>query len=162
MEGAVATGRRNTTRGVSEWSWLMNAKGTNTSNVDLPPAAFARHVDDGRRRELARALHTPQPRAAGISKRLDHMRVLLARYRAEAIALHARLVALELAGNDNVAPLRRALIESSVQIESIGRMLADSPMPAWHTDRSREDRRFARGTDQLDEWVDQPTIRRAR
>ncbi len=85
------------------------------------------------------------------------MRLLLARYRAEAISLHARLVALELAGNNNVAPLRRALIESSVQIESVGRMLSDSPPPAW----SEQPRpaRIARGTEPLDEWTE-PTLRR--
>ena len=150
----------------------MSSTTTNTSAVGStetpgdrpehePPAVFARQVDDGRRRELARALHTPQPRAAGIALRLDRMRVLLARYRAEAISLHARLVELELAGNDNIAPLRRALIESSVQIENIGRMLAGAPMPEWSHGRDR----LARGTEPLvieDEWGDQPTLTASR
>jgi hypothetical protein len=152
----------------------MNAKDTNTSNVrstlhgtrdldvgELPPAVFARQVDDGRRRELARALHAPVSRAPAITERLDHMRALLAKYRAEAIALHARLVALELAGNDNVAPLRRALVESSVRIESIGKVLSDQPaLPPWSSDR-----RLARGTVEVepdDDWLDPPTLRRAR
>ncbi len=152
----------------------MSATNTNTSNVgstartelDAPPAALARRVDDGRRRELARALHTPPQQAPRIAERLDHMRTLLAKYRAEAIALHARLVALELAGNDNVAPLRRALIESSQRIESIGRLLSNAPLPEWF---QGSDRRFARGTeiapadaepDPADEWIDQPTLRR--
>jgi len=139
----------------------MNARSTNTSDVDasLPPAVVARRVDDGRRRELARALHAPKRCTPAISERLDHMRRLLARYRAEAISLHARLMALELAGNDNVAPLRRALIASSVQIESISQLIAEhapraAPEPAPP--------RFARGTEQLDEWLDLPTLRRVR
>ena len=147
----------------------MSVTTTNTSHVGStaethrpehePPAVFARQVDDGRRRELARALHTPQPRAAGIIERLDRMRVLLACYRAEAISLHSRLVALELAGNDNVAPLRRALIESSIQIENIGRMLAGAPMPEWSHGRDR----LARGTEPIDdEWSDQPTLTASR
>lgn len=149
----------------------MNAKDTNTSDVrstgsrdlevgELPPAVFARQVDDGRRRELARALHAPLSHTPRIAERLDQMRALLARYRAEAIALHARLVALELAGNDNVAPLRRALIESTARIESIGRVLSPAPsLPEWSPERSR----MARGTEEVDDdWLDAPTLRRAR
>jgi hypothetical protein len=117
--------------------------------VSPPPAALARRVDDGRRRELARALHEPKRCAPAIAERLEHMRGLLAKYRAEAIALHARLVALELAGNDNVAPLRRALIASTAQIESLSKLIECDKEP-----------RLARGTEPLDEWIDQPTLRR--
>jgi hypothetical protein len=109
-------------------------------------------VDDGRRRELAHALHQPPRRARRITDRLDEMRVLLARYRAEAIALHARLVALELAGNDNIAALRRALIASSVQIEDVGRMLVDTPQPT----------RWPRATSEIDDWPDEPTLKHTR
>lgn len=133
---------------------LIDPDTINTSDVEVspPPAVLARRVDDGRRRELARALHAPKRCAPSISERLEHMRGLLAKYRAEAIALHARLIELELAGNDNVAPLRRALIASSVQIESISKFI-DGPCGSP---------RFARGTEQLDEWIDQPTLRRVR
>jgi hypothetical protein len=96
----------------------------------------------------------PIPRAARITQRLDEMRALIAKYRVEAIALHARLVALELAGNDNVAALRHALIASSVQIENVARSLVDTPLIA--------PTRLARGTEQIDEWGDQPTLRRPR
>lgn len=124
--------------------------------VSQPPAVFARCVDDGRRRELARALHAPKRCAPAIADRLEHMRGLLAKYRSEAIALHARLVALELAGNDNIAPLRRALIESSVQIESISQLL-EGRCP-----KAESEPRLARGTEPLDEWIDQPTLKRVR
>lgn len=122
-----------------------------TTEVDVgqPPAVLARRVDDGRRRELARALHTPKQCPPAITQQLERMRGLLAKYRAEAIALHARLIELELAGNDNIAPLRRALIASSVQIESISSLIEGRCEP-----------RLARGTEQLDEWIDQPTLRR--
>lgn len=128
------------------------ARTRSPDEVGPPPAAFARHVDDGRRRELAHALHQPPRRARRITDRLDEMRVLLARYRAEAIALHARLVALELAGNDNIAALRRALIASSVQIEDVGRMLVDTPQPT----------RWPRATSEIDEWPDEPTLKHTR
>ena len=126
------------------------ANTTNTDDVEVIPAQLARRVDDGRRRELARALHLPKECPPAITERLEHMRGLLAKYRAAAIALHARLIELELAGNDNVAPIRRALIASSVQIESISKLIGEAPCQA----------RLARGTEQLDEWIDQPTLRR--
>lgn len=130
-----------------------------TSHVEVshPPAVFARCVDDGRRRELARALHAPKTCAPAIMDRLEHMRGLLAKYRSEAIALHARLVALELAGNDNIAPLRRALIESSVSIESICQLI-EGRCPT-----AESEPRIARGTEAvepIDEWGEQPTLRR--
>src|SRR5687767_3476513 len=81
-------------------------------DVGLPPAALARHADLERRRELARALHEPlPPRARGITEQLEMMRHQLALYRAQAILLHARLLELEIAGNDNMGALRRQLIE---------------------------------------------------
>ena len=119
-------------------------------DVGLPPAALARHADLERRRELARALHAPPKRARRITERLEAMRDEIARYRAQAIALHAKLVALEAAGNDNVAELRRALIESSVAIEDVARALVDTPVPRW-----------PRGTEPIDEWMEnQITLRR--
>jgi hypothetical protein len=119
-------------------------------DIGLPPAALARHADIERRRELARALHAPPQRARRITERLEAMREEIARYRAQAIALHAKLVALEAAGNDNVAALRRALIESSVKIEGGARGLVDSQIPRW-----------PRGTEALDEWMEQQvTLRR--
>lgn len=140
---------------------LIHDPDLNTSDVEIshPPAVFARCVDDGRRRELARALHAPKQCTPAIIDRVEHMRGLLANYRSAAIALHARLVALELAGNDNIAPLRRALIESSVQIESISRLL-DGRCP-----KAESEPRIARGTesiDPIDDWIDQPTLKRVR
>ncbi|MBA2540529.1 MAG: hypothetical protein H0V17_12885 [Deltaproteobacteria bacterium] len=129
----------------------MGSTGTRSPD-DPPPAALARQVDDGRRRELAHALHQPHVRASRITERLDEMRVILARYRAEAIALHARFVALEIAGNDNIAALRRALIASSVQIEDVARMLVDTTVPA----------RWPKATVEIDEWPDEPTLERVR
>ncbi len=102
-------------------------------------------------------VHTPKRCAPAITDRLEHMRGLLAKYRSEAIALHARLVALELAGNDNIAPLRRALIESSVQIESISQFI-EGRCP-------KTEARLARGSEAvepIDEWVEQPTLKRQR
>jgi hypothetical protein len=126
--------------------------------LGLPPAALARHADqEERRRELARALHAPRPsRARGITDRLEEMAAQIALYRAKAIALHARLMELESAGNDNVADLRRRLIESSVAIEGIARALVSAPTEP----------RLARGTEAVespaDDWSDQPTLRHAR
>jgi hypothetical protein len=108
--------------------------GSRSSDVGLPPAALARHADGERRRALARALHEPpRPRTRRITERLDAMSAAIARYRERAIALHAKLLDLEAAGNDNVAPLRQALIESSVLIERVARSLIDSPDPALKT-----------------------------
>jgi hypothetical protein len=81
-------------------------------------------------------------RARRITEQLDALRVAIAQYRERAIAIHARLVELEHAGNDNVTPLRRTLIASSVQIEGVARALVEPPevSPA-------------------DEWFDEPTLR---
>ena len=123
--------------------------GSRSLDAGLPPAALARHVHGvQRRRELAQALHSaPRARTRRITEQLDVLRMEIARYRAAAIALHARLVELEAAGNDNISQLRRTLIESSVQIEDVVRTLVDSPDPA---------RRPAFDGD----WLDVPTIRR--
>jgi hypothetical protein len=137
-----------------------------TPDVGLPPAALARHVDLERRRELARALHAPpRPRTRGIAERIDEMRDQLARYRVQAIALHARLLELENAGNDNMAALRRQLIESSVQIEGVGRAIIGPAEPQQPPPPPPQ--RLARGTEPIDdsdrtEWIDQPTLRRVR
>jgi hypothetical protein len=105
--------------------------GSRTPDVGLPPAALARHADDARRRELARALHEPPaPRARRISEQLEVLRGAIATYRERAIALHARLVELEASGNDNVAAIRRTLIDSSVRIENGARALIETPDPA--------------------------------
>ena len=70
-----------------------------------------------RRRALARALHEPRrPRFASL-----HVTIL--RYREYAAAIFARLVELENAGNDNLAPMRRALIEVSAQVEGLARLV---------------------------------------
>jgi len=80
---------------------------------------------------LAQALHAPaRPRTRRITEQLDTLRMEIARFRAQAIALHAKLVELETSRNDNVAPLRQALIESSVRIERVAQSLIDSPDPA--------------------------------
>jgi hypothetical protein len=129
----------------------LSAVGSRSSDVGPPPAALARLADHERRRELARALHeSGPPRSRGIAERLDQMRTQLAQYRAAAIALHARLVELESAGNDNIAALRRQLIASSVQIEGVGRSIVGSPEPT----------RWPRGTEQIEDWPDEPTLRR--
>jgi hypothetical protein len=105
--------------------------GPRAPDVGLPPAALARHADGERRRVLARALHEPPlPRTRRITERLEEMRHQIARYRERAIALHARLLELEESGNDNIAPLRKTLIESSVRIEHGVRSLIDSPDPS--------------------------------
>jgi hypothetical protein len=105
--------------------------GSRSPDVGLPPAALARHADDERRRVLARALHEPpRPRTRRITEQLETMRAELARYRERAIALHAKLLELETSGNDNIAPLRRALIDSSVRIEGVARSLIDTPDPS--------------------------------
>lgn len=125
-------------------------------DVGLPPAALARHADQERRRELARALHAPTKRAPSITERLEAMAAQIADYRAKAIALHARLIELESANayNDNVAELRRRLIESSVAIEGIARSIVTAPVEP----------RLARGTEpvDVDDWSDQPTLRHTR
>jgi hypothetical protein len=109
-------------------------------DLGLPPAALARHADLERRRNLARALHQPPPpRTRRITEQLEALRIAIAQYRERAIAIHARLVELEDAGNDNVSALRETLIASSVRIESVARTLVDGPD---------------------DEWPDEPTLRR--
>ena len=123
---------------------MGSTPGPRSPDVGLPPAALARHADLERRRTLARALHEPpRPRARRITEQLDALRAALAQYRERAIAIHKRLVELEVAGNDNVAELRHALIASSVQIESITRSLVDSPDPG----------------EPVDDWPDEPTLR---
>lgn len=107
-----------------------DTRGSRSPDVGLPPAALARHADLERRRVLARALHEPaRPRARRITEQLEQLRIAIAQYRARAIVFHARLLELEAAGNDNVARLRKTLIESSVQIEDVARSLVDSPEP---------------------------------
>jgi hypothetical protein len=124
-------------------------------DVGLPPAALARHADLERRRELARALHAPPPpRTRRITERLDEMRDQIAKYRAQAIALHARLVELEGAGNDNIAALRRALIEAG-QHENVGRSFTDTPPARW----PRSTQQLIEDEDRAD-WADLPTRRR--
>ena len=104
--------------------------GSRSSDVGLPPAALARHADGERRRTLARALHAPaRPRTRRITERLDEMRAEIARYRECAIAVHAKLLELESAGNSEVALLRRTLIDSSVKLEQVVRVLTDTPYP---------------------------------
>lgn len=93
----------------------------------MPPAAIARRGADGeeRHRELARALHEKPQRAPQISERLEALRDQIALYREKAIALHARLLELEEAGED-VAALRKMLIDSSVRLEQVVRDLIES------------------------------------
>jgi hypothetical protein len=99
-----------------------------SQDFGLPPAALARHADDERRRELARALHEPpRPRARRISEQLEVIRAQLERYRERAMALHAKLLDLETSGNDNLASLRKTLIESSVRLEGGARSLIETP-----------------------------------
>jgi hypothetical protein len=75
-----------------------------------------------------------------IIEQLEALRIAIAQYRERAIVIHARLVELEAAGNDNVAILRRTLIASSLQIESVARQLVeDAP--------------------DVDDWPDEPTLR---
>ncbi len=120
-----------------------------------------------------------------ITERLEVMREQLARYRAQAIVIHARLLELETAGNDNIAAIRRALIESSVRIEGVARALVDTAPARWP--RGTEEieplgRAVAEADDKWDEvtlrptgdewgdaptlrpedWPEEPTLRRAR
>jgi hypothetical protein len=104
--------------------------GSRSPDAGLPPAALARHADGERRRMLARALHETRPRARRITAQLEALRLALAQYRERAIAVHERLVALEAAGNDNVAALRKTFIEAAVRIEQHARALAEAPDPA--------------------------------
>ena len=93
-----------------------------------------------RRRTLARALHEPNVRFAPL-----HATIEL--YRECAWALFKRLAELEAAGNDNVAPLRRALLACSEQVEGLARLIgAPSGLPP---------------PDSLD-WLDAPTLPRKR
>jgi uncharacterized coiled-coil DUF342 family protein len=96
-------------------------------DADLPPAAIARRQTEGneRRRELARALHEKRQRAPKITERLAELSDQIAKYREKAIALHAKLVELEEAGED-VGALRTMLIESSVRLEQVVRDLIES------------------------------------
>jgi hypothetical protein len=97
----------------------------------LPPGALARHSDGvDRRRVLARALHEPAPpRSRRITERLEELREQIAKYRAKAIALHAKLVELEPSNGEEVAALRRKLIDSSVKLEDVVRSLIESRGP---------------------------------
>ncbi len=105
--------------------------GARSPDVGLPPNALARHVGGvEKRRELAKALHTaPRPRTRRITERLDVLRAEIARYREQAIALHARLVDLEAHNNIEAVTLRRTLIDSSVKLEEVVRALIDTPYP---------------------------------
>ena len=104
----------------------------------MPVASFER------RRTLARALHEPRAR-------YEVLHDSIARYRERAAAIAARLAELEAAGNDNVAPFRRALVACTEQIEGIARLVgappALPPAPSWGAD--------------LD-WLDAPTLPRKR
>ncbi len=73
------------------------------------------------------------------------LHVAIARYREQAVALQARLVALEAAGNENVAPLREALRTSTERLEELAR-LVEAPPPAPVV------------ADPYD-WLDAPTVR---
>jgi chromosome segregation ATPase len=57
-----------------------------------------------------------------IQERLEELRAQIARYRAKATTLHARLIELE-PHNAEVATLRRTLIESSARLEDVVRQL---------------------------------------
>jgi len=84
------------------------------------------------------------------------MRQQIADYRARAIRLHAQLLELEVAGNDNIAPLRRALIESSVRIEDVARALVGTGPVRWpHATQSHA----ALAEQDNDDWLDVPTLR---
>lgn len=93
-----------------------------------------------RRRALARILHEAprvDPRFAGL-----HVTIIL--YRERAAQMFERLVELEAAGNDNVAEIRRALIETSARIEAVASVVgAPHPGESWNMD-----------------WLDEPTLRR--
>ncbi|MBS1124379.1 MAG: hypothetical protein H6Q90_6607 [Deltaproteobacteria bacterium] len=108
-----------------------NASRTRSPGVGLPPSALAPQVHvEQKRRELARALpKAPLPRPPRITARLDILRVELARYREQAIVLHAKLVQLEAHNNVESSALRRMLIDSSVKLEEVVRALIDSPCP---------------------------------
>ena len=93
-----------------------------------------------RRRALARALHEPDARFVPLH-------VTIERYRERAWALFKRLAELEAAGNDNVAPLRRALLACSEQVEGLARLIGVPPGPP--------------PADSL-EWLDAPTLPRKR
>jgi hypothetical protein len=92
-----------------------------------------------RRRALARALHEPRRGA-----RFAALEVSILRYREHAAAIFKKLVELENAGNDNIAPLRRALILCSEQIEGIARLLGVESVPLAPAQ----------------EWIDAPTLPR--
>jgi hypothetical protein len=93
-----------------------------------------------RRRTLARALHEPSERYAPLHATIET-------YRERARAMVRRLAELEAAGNDNVGPLRRALLACTEQVESVARLIGAPPGPP--------------PADSLD-WLDAPTIPRKR
>ena len=68
-----------------------------------------------RRRALARVLHE----APRVDPKLATLHVQIVLYRERAAALFRQLVELEAKGNENVAPIRRALIACSEQVESL-------------------------------------------
>jgi len=94
-----------------------------------------------RRRALARALHE----APRVDPRFATLHVSIVLYRERAAVLFRRLVELEAAGNDNVAPIRRALIACSERIESIASVVGAPSALATPFD-----------------WLDAPTIPRRR
>ena len=75
-----------------------------------------------RRRALARALHE----APRVDPKLATLHVQIVLYRERAAVVFRRLVDLEAQGNDNITPIRRALIACSEQIESLA-TLVDAP-----------------------------------
>jgi hypothetical protein len=94
-----------------------------------------------RRRALARALHEASP----VDARFAPLHVAIVLYRERAAALFRRLVELEAAGNDNIEPIRSALIRCSEHVETLAAAVG-APSPLW------------RGYD----WLDAPTIPRRR
>jgi hypothetical protein len=98
----------------------------------LVPAAVARYAGgDDRRRAVARALHAgPAPRTVQVADRLAALRDQVASLRARAIELHVKLLERERGGDVEAGELRRRLMASVVQIESVVRGLVETPDPA--------------------------------
>jgi hypothetical protein len=94
-----------------------------------------------RRRALARRLHE----APRVDARFASLHVVIVLYRERAAALFRQIVALEAAGNDNVAHLRLALIACSEKIEGIATVVGapQATMASY-------------------DWLDAPTIPRRR
>lgn len=94
-----------------------------------------------RRRALARVLHE----APRVDPRFASLHVSIILYRERAAVLFRRLLEIEVAGNDNVAPIRRALMACSEHVEGVATVVGAPGATLSNHD-----------------WLDAPTLPRRR